>query len=1175
MYCLKFQFHYISAIHRAQLIHPFITETSPKMSSPGGIFKARQFGTESASKRSFLADSTLDSVSYHPALLSTYSRSELTKNDNYCVSRLPALPPILNNDHMNDDSCFLNGYADGKTEFALVVSEKSINVWPYNSSDDVPISFEFPLGESSKDALQLAILTRSSPGTSLDPGLVIVNSTTGHVRFYESVQHAPALGMINSKSIETKISILETLGEYITLVENVEPAGIVVATSWKRVVLILLRDHKGAPKLTTLELTRPSTTSRFFSSWMGSRDDELTDEIVSLKASAPSHHGTQDIIVQDAAGTFKKYVFQASSTGMPIINYKKTLLYRLATYLESNIDGFIPGSVVKVKFLDLWPAFCGGSTNEASDLYIALVCVQSSLQNANEERLALLTMKINDSGVMMIGSHQLPQTRHCNNISLVSKPKLFIPKPGSSAFVIIDNAVILCDLRSDRPNPSEVVYYKPKWEDTIKFKPSVQVIGCGYEDKAKDDKNPALIFITSDFGVVRIERFDVGHLSNKSLYEDATNPVNILKSHIEQAIYFSESPFLDFNVGSNFSEQIISEAVRSVTAEIMNASSSYLPPYFSSTRDSFTLRLKLLGELIDFVKNNFQTCWINLQPVIVEVLEKIEVSLKLWNLIDSDELETKALKTKFRDILTQKEFRSLNSQSDVLREYFEKDVSGILDVLTRVIEDNHQSQPLSIQLQLRILLLSLHDGVYLNELQYIVPNQNIAPRKLWIFDTSLILQAEELVSKAYCAKDSTLIQSTSHKEEFVKLVATLYYLISSAVIYMKINDDDQLLEYTNWFERRRTDWIQSLLENGLLREALVIAERYKDFSSVARVLEKERELSSPEYILDKVSLYMQEYGYEFACKLFEFDVKQDRIQRLLVEYNKYEEYLTKFFDEYSGETGIFSWIYHLQYKRFEKASNVLISVAGDEHLRTQQSREFCYSMAKLSAIAAEAQGTQSTTHYALEELAIEAENNLVVVRIQNKIYQYISQFVQGKKDMITLEYFLESFINPRLSKSDTEKQVAPFFESFVDQKVLTKRQLITLLTVLNPVALMETIFADALTVAALINNDAIFQELARQVWAKVLVNTDNWSFITATGDNTDEVNKLKIHDSILYHTMKGVKGNGEILSVLDMVIGEDNKVMRSLHDKVLADKLRDLKLEFDVRKWVTLARAEA
>ena len=46
------------------------------------------------------------------------------------------------------------------------------------------------------------------------------------------------------------------------------------------------------------------------------------------------------------------------------------------------------------------------------------------------------------------------------------------------------------------------LYFKPKWEDTVNVKSSVEVIGLGYVDKATES-NPSLVLITRDYAVFK------------------------------------------------------------------------------------------------------------------------------------------------------------------------------------------------------------------------------------------------------------------------------------------------------------------------------------------------------------------------------------------------------------------------------------------------------------------------------------------------------------------------------------------------------------------------------------------------------------------------------------------------------------------------------------------------
>lgn len=1142
------------------------------------LFKPRKFGTgdsASASRRSFLADSTTETPNF-TALenFSTYSGLELTKNDKYCVSRLPALPPVLAENVMDDSGEVLNGYADNSTKCSLVISERAINVWPYRSTDETPISYEFPLDEN-QEILPLALLTLPSGADTLDPGLVIINSTSGLVRFYESVQHAPALGLINSKLIEIAVNIQSKLGEYITLAENVEPTGIVVATSWKRVVLVLLRDFKGAPRLSTIELVSPSRSSRLISGLFGIKTtNEIGDEIVSIKPGKVSNHGmSQEIIVQDARGVFKKFLFQSSASGAPYINHKKTLQFSLASYLENSIDGVIPGAIVNVKFIDLWPL---RSEHEADNLYTALIRVQNSIRGVDEKRLLLITLQINESGVLLYGSHQLPDVDEKLTDSLASKPRLFIPKPGATAFVVVGNSVILTDMNTAFLNKSSepsFLYYKPKWEDVVNFKTAVQIIGLGYEDKTGATSNPSLILVTKGYGVLRIERFqeDSDDLGEE---EESTDPVYLLKSHIQQAIYYHESPAVDFDVGAGFPVDVVSQATRSIVSEILDSSSPYLASFFPSTRDSFIVRATSLRELIAFVKRNFESSWFVVLPEIVQALEKIEVSQSLWTIVDSDSPEAALLKEKLTYTI-QKHGIVTERTSDPARAFFTHHVNQINVVLTDLVESLFRSD-YSLPTIIKLLVSTMHDAVFRNETAYIFGVDAISAQKLWVFDTKLLILTEEIFSKAFCTpnKDFEFLSSSHSRKELIKLTETLYYLVTCAIQYMQSTDDDQLPGYLEWYSLRKGEWVNALMKHGAVDDALRITEKYQDFLSVAAVLEKERERTSPEYTDEKISYFLDKYGDAFASKMFDFYLKNDKIQRLLLESKDYQNYLEQYFRSNPRKTSQVAWIHYLLVKNYKDASNVLISLSSKKETDNQENRELNYSLAKLTAIAAKLESPSDSL--VLDEIAVEAENSLVVIRIQNKLHQTISLFLQGKKELVTLDYFLENFVNSNLSRAAVTEELLPFFERFVNQMPLLKEQLISLLTLMSPTAPFSGVFADALTVAALIRNDSTFKQQSTAIWLRLLALTDDWNKITATSENTDEVNKMRVKETALYSTLVRIHTNKEIVAILDAVVQRAREGgSPDDENSDLASKLHQLVVSHNLALWIDNIKAEA
>lgn len=1144
------------------------------------LFQPRRFDvaeSTSISQKSFLADSTADGPSFSTlANINTYSGEELTKNDKYCVLKLPAMPEVLSNDRMDLSGDNLNGYTDNSTKCALVVGDKFINVWPYNSADPTPISYEFPLEEGSENLLELAILTRPAPGSSTDPGLVTINSVNGHVKFYERVSYAPALGLINSRLIETTVGILAAQGECITMAENVEPAGIVVATSWRRVVLVLLRDLNGSPHLSTVELISPAHSLRLFG-WLGrGGGDSISDDVVSIKSGKVSANGmTQEIIVQDAAGVFKKFIFQSSVTGAPSINHRKTTTYKLASYLENSVDGFIPGAVVDVKYLDLWPLRLQPTSSDisaADDLYTALVSVQSSIQSENHRKLLLVNMRINELGVLVYGSHQLPDVGRGFSDLAALKPRLYIPKPGTTAFVVVGNSVILADINTTfltKPSTPAFLYYTPQWEDIINFKSSMQIVGLGYEDKVSDISNSSLVLVTKGYGVLRIERFADSKDGSLSDVPDATDPAYVLKSHMQQAIFYHTSGAVDFDVGSNYPIDIITQATHEILREILESSSTYLPPFFSSTRDSFSTRVTLLRELIAYVSRNFSDSVHEILPDVVQALEKLETAQNLWLIIDVDSPEALLLRAKLTSVIQE---LGLGSGDDIARSFFIHNVNDILLVLTRFVQQLFD-EDYSINVIIKLLVATLHDAVVKNEKLYISGVDQIGTRMVWIFDLKLVILAEEIFHKAYCTKGKNIIDSLSDRLDIVKLSDTLFFLVTYAIQFMQDTEDDQLKGYLDWYILRKGEWVDALLSNGMIGEALKITENYQDFYSLALVLDREKEQRSPEYVQEQIRFFMDKYGYSFASKLFEYYIKHDQIKTLLLDYTFNPEFLEEYFRSNPRTTSQVAWIHYLQTKNFKEASNVLMLLSSKKETDNQQNRELNYSLAKLSAIAAKFQDVSGKDSIALDEIAIEAENNLMVIRVQNTLHQLLSSYVQGKKELITLDYFLNNFANTKISKKQLTVELEPYFQRFVDQLPLLKEQLITLLTAVLPKLEFSSVFVDALFVAALIANDEIYQELAMEVWLKLLTLTDNWSEINNTSDNVDEVNKMKIRETALYTTIQGVKHNQSLISVLDKLM---EALMQDSGNNVspLFEKAQQLVKSDNLALWVDSIKAE-
>lgn len=1068
----------------------------------------------------------------------------------------------------------LSAYADAATRCAVVVSPAAIHVWRYNSTDTNPLTFEFPV-----DAPHVAIVTCPLPGAA-DPGLVTVNSVTGAATFYESLHHAPALGLIRAAASETTVPLHLTQGEFIVAAEPAEPAGVVVLTLWHRVFMIVLRDAAGMPRLATVELV--GAPRRRLLGLLPPAPD--SGAIVAMRRAKVAPSGAwQHIAILTATGTLRTVVVQASVLGVPAATRHSSEVH-LAPYLANSVDAVVPGSAPVLRFVDMWPW-------SHDDMYSVLVEVVDAASSAGGSdavgRYVLVTMRINSLGVLVEASHRIPAVR--------GEARLFVPQPGRTAFVVVGHAVVLVDLgvgkgqaqeggvsnkKESIPGQKEnaaVPYYTSRWSDVVRLKSAVHIYGLGYENGSGAD-HAAVVLIT-DSGVIRLERFES---------DDATaDPVARVASHMQQAMFYRGAPAVDFDVALdldgaanlNFdaalapadSDSVVA-AARHVVAATLELASPYLPAY-ASTLESLAARAVLVRELVMYVRRNFAAAWPAVRPDVVLALEKLDAAQSVWRAVDGAVVSATSSAPPSAPRLKQKLYAVLRlrgiTADDPARDFFAHHVADILPVLTELVETDDPAVPSMVVGALRAVVDA--ERCWGDE-----------PRMLWVFDLRLLILAEELYTKTYGAG----AVAPADRALLVDFADALFFLVTYAIRYMTATNDDQLDGYVDWYRRRKGSWVKALLANGLVDEALRITETYSDFYSLAAVLHKERDLRSPEYVDEQVTRLVEKHGYEFAAKLFDYHLKHTEWQELLA--SPYHAYLEQYFAENPRSTAHVAWIYYVRVRNFAAASALLMVLSSAKDAEDQQSREFNFSLAKLTAIAA---GSVSLDGLApadnlgdsenvasaavLEETAIEAELSLVVIRVQNWLHQAISAFVLDNMELVTLDYFLDNFANTQVEKDQLRVELDPFFLRFVAQHPLLKEQLILLLTATQPKQPFGRVFADALYVAAQFANDEIFTEQASDVWIKLLTLTDDWSEINNTSANLDDVNKIKLRETMLFTTVREVHSNKEIMAVLDGVMARAQDEAAALSDpESLYAEAHHLVLAHNLELWVDTVKAE-
>ncbi|KAI3404363.2 NUP133 [Candida oxycetoniae] len=1037
---------------------------------------------------------------------------EFTKNKYYCVSKLPAeLPSNFQSEQQEQQ--FINAYADSESNYSLVINDDTIYAWCYKSIDHSPFSIQFPIDKSKFQLPIMALLTRPSSGTGQDPGLIILDTITGLIKFYESVQHAPTLGLINDKSFELQLKLEKE--EYITMAENVEPAGICIATSSQRCILIQLRDFKSKPHLSYLEVLNPNNSgiiSRLLGVGVGENGSGRSgsrSEIVAIRSGLVKEHGTsQQILILDSSGTFHcmEYNLLSASSASYLDKGKsfKQNLYIDDAYNVSNQS---------VKFMDIWPL-------QEESYYLALCQVNG--------RLLLATFGADKSGVLFYGSHQLKSIDHISHLQ--NSAKLFLPKPGKTAFVIVDTAIIMTDINTSYiESQSTFTYYKPRWEDIVKLQASTDIIGYGYENQSPIS-NPAVILITKQFGVLRIERFQ-----EKITDEEINDPILLVKSHIEQGIFYSKSTGIDFDLSQKFDNGIIEEAVALINNEVLNSTSAYLPSTLPSIADLTELKVNLFKVLISYCQRNFPG--LNLVSGILTNLQKTNCALNLITYINANE--------KYKA-----EFKKLEPN---YREFFAHHITDISIILTKFLKSLKKANLSTASL----IVSTLYDGVYLNSIAY---PQHVVFLS-WIFKTSSSLIKDV---ESYFNSDFVKGRNDNADDAF-RIVEILYYFSTAKIAEMK-KQNQELQEYENWFNAHKYNWISVLLKLDLVDEALNIAEKYHDFAALARILDSEKDVINIEDLQYKE--YFNKFGYPFAASVYEHYLKHDKIQDLLLNFTNFKPYLIEYFKQNPKQTTSVAWIRFILDGEFSNASESLSIASKDEEKTTIDTQLKQLSIAKMCAIAS---GNNNVSLL---------DDDLVQIRIQIKLRDIVLN--KSKTEAVTQSHFVSYFINSKVQKTVAKKQVDEYFARLLENKRLAVEKSIDLLTIIEPKLLDGMGFIYALQIAKIIKNEQVKDFFISVIILRLITIGDDYEqIINETKNNDDEmVYKKRIQQSVL---LKTLKNQSDIIDKLAQVIqnpqldtayNEKFQMMSQLNNNLL-ERLNNFLMKDGYKMLIDSAKEQA
>ncbi|KAK9480673.1 Nup133 N terminal like-domain-containing protein [Lipomyces japonicus] len=881
-----------------------------------------------------------------------------TKNEKYCVSRLPALPNILK---LKDDLSFSGGI-DSSTDAALLLTSTFAYVWRYTSPDHLPATISFPINNPS-DVLPLGALVSPSAG-STEPGLVLVHPLTGKVLYYEAVGGAIAEGLLHrKKGVESIIGLYQ--GEILEHIQNIEPVGIIVATSSGRFVLISLHDAAGRPGISCTVMR--GSGSGLWSNLKGVLNLGSTRrDVTAIKPGKLLGRGERMVITINVRGAVTTW--QCSRSG----NYSLLFEMDLRPQLIQSIIEVYPQSekTFTVHDIEMLPG------DDKSGLILSSFIYDENGKN-DQIYYVLFTVYLDQEDFRIISTHRIT----CYSVKSTRTPKLLLPQPGNTSFIVLSNAVIMVDTLFQRSTISNF-----KWEDVVEFRSEIDIFTTGYEDLVTQNqqvtRHSGIILLTRGAGVIRVER-----LEDENEGAAVTSNTEVIKSKLRQAVYFGnieETP-LSFEASGEVGYNVdhIETAIDEVSDEIIIGKSEYYK-YIEDVSENLNVRCQALSRLLEHLSPIFSSLSVKSRLNTMWKLEKCEAAQKIYGLYATSQIDSHILSSAISDFEEKQSIEQWFS-SEVVRIGELAIAIGNKSLLAARKASNNKSLMIRHVKEANITLLTLLArsayfirSHFMKEVFKLADSASSLNAVPWTSSWEILTTLGKLydITKAICGElwERTGKSDDNSEAEYSEMVSQLVLLAEclcrayvERIEYCSIDErlHEQREKLKAMYNEQRASWIKPLLKFGHSEKAFQLAEHYNDFRSLAEMCREEKvrleglnqadsEIeAAQESLASRIKSYFDSHGYEFAAVLYQYYIDAGLVSLLFIEFPSYNQHLEKFFS--SGKYDRVAWIHDIQVNDFASAGKKLERVV-DELDDSLSNKRLQLSIAKLCLISAKNTG---------------------------------------------------------------------------------------------------------------------------------------------------------------------------------------------------------------------------
>lgn len=501
--------------------------------------------------------------------------------------------------------------------YSLALTQYRGIIWRYASSASSPAPNDvltFPISNPSKGASEPLPLGAFVSQIG-DPGLVVVIPSSGLITYWQTISSMAVVGLVRQKQNGIQGTVPGMLsGEVVTDIINAEPSGLIISFSTGRVAHVAIRDAQGKPAV-NCEFLRGSMRGNGGGLFGGLKSvlggGSWRKEVAAVKAGASVQRGQKDVVIATGSGVFELWDTHCNNgnTMKTQIDLKSQLFGALRDF-DTSISN---EDERDFKVLDFGIDHGNSQVsrveeNAGRDVSLFVLAAVPNERQAASLFVVQLTISNGDAAVGFvrpIDSYDFPRDAEPS-----AKPKLHLPKPGNSAFIILDKAIILLSLAQTAESPTSQLLTDtdntPSYvQDCIHFRTDndFSIHGSGVEDSDNHQrKHPSCLIMVRNVGMVRVS--SLLSQSDLPLHE----PKLSVKSRLEEAVFFGSirnNP-LDFTHNKDFVSRVdeVEQAALDISEEILRSSSRFIPSTTASMEQHLQSRARTLENLAKYLRSH-------------------------------------------------------------------------------------------------------------------------------------------------------------------------------------------------------------------------------------------------------------------------------------------------------------------------------------------------------------------------------------------------------------------------------------------------------------------------------------------------------------------------------------------------------------------------------------------